>query len=456
MKLSFLGAAGVVTGSKYLLETGKTKILVDCGLFQGPRELILKNRDDLPVRATDIDAVVLTHAHIDHSGYLPVLARQGYRGPVYCTEATRDLLQVLLPDAARIQQEDARYANEHKLTRHVAEPLYTEHDAEKILKRIKTVPFGQRQHLPHAIEATWSPVGHILGAACVQLQAGGKRILFSGDLGRPLDRMLQPPQPPLAADIVVVESTYGDRAHSAVDPLAWLADVIVRTVKRGGRVIIPAFAVGRAQLLLHLLEQLRREQRIPPIPVYLDSPMAIDATDIFCRHEALRSLSSEDCTAMCRAVQYLRTPQDSMALNGRTDPMIVVAASGMATGGRVVHHLKHSLSDPRHTVILVGFQAEGTRGRLLAEGERNVRIHGQSVPVNAEIVHLDNLSSHADADEILNWLRQLPQAPAQVYVTHGEAAASAALCTRIASELGWPAHSPVLGECCDLESLPRA
>lgn len=446
MKLTFLGAAGTVTGSRYLIETGEYRILVDCGLFQGPRELILKNREPLPLPAVDIDAVVLTHAHIDHSGYLPALARHGFRGPVYCTEATAALLEVLLPDAARIQEEDARYVNEHHLTREPAEPLYTEHDARKILRRVQTVEFGRSHRVVKGVSATWSPVGHILGAACVLLRLEDHTILFSGDLGRPHDLMLMPPQPPPAADLVVVESTYGDRRHSTVDPHDWLSDVIVRTLKRGGRAIIPAFAVGRAQLLLHLLEQLRSDGRIPPVPVYLDSPMAIDATEIYLRFGELRQLSDEQCQAMYRNAQYLRTAAESMELNGRTDPMIVIAASGMATGGRVVHHLRHSLPDHRNTIILVGFQAEGTRGRLLSDGASSVRIHGRTIPVNAEIVHLDNLSSHADSAEITDWLRSMPQAPSQVFVTHGEAAASAALCRTIAEQLGWSATTPAMGD----------
>src|SRR5512138_718992 len=398
MKLIFLGAAGTVTGSKYLLEHAGRRVLVDCGLFQGYKQLRLLNWEPLPFEPREIDAVLLTHAHLDHSGALPLLVRQGYRGPVFATPATIDLCALLLPDSGRIQEEDAAYANRHGISKHKpALPLYTEADALEALRRLRPIGFAQSTAVAPGIEATWHAAGHILGAASIELRIGGNTLLFSGDLGRPDDLLMRPPEPIVPADVVIVESTYGDRLHGANDSERALGEAIVRTAGRGGTVIVPAFAVGRAQLLLFMLHRLKRSGAIPDVPVFLDSPMATDTTAIYHRHRSEHRLSVAECDGMCRVAQIVDSVEQSRAVTNLRVPAVVVSASGMATGGRVLHHLKARLPDPRNTVVLAGYQAGGTRGARLQAGERSVRIHGEDVAVKAEIVSLQGLSAHADA-----------------------------------------------------------
>ena len=428
MKVTFLGAAGAVTGSKYLVELGARRVLVDCGLFQGVKRLRERNWQPLPFEPPALDAVLLTHAHIDHSGYLPVLVRSGYRGPVYCTEATRRLLSIMLPDAARLQEEEAEYANRHKYSKHSpALPLYTEADACAALEQLHPVALPSEIDPFADLQASFSRAGHLLGAASIRLEAGGERILFSGDLGRTHDPLMRSPAPPPAADWVVIESTYGDRLHSVVDPETELIAPLDRTLARGGVAIIPTFAIGRAQLLLHLIGRLKAKRAIPDVPVYLNSPMAEDATPLYQDYPDEHRLRAEDLTAMRRAAHFVTGVEESKALNRRSGPMIILAASGMATGGRVVHHLKAFAPDPRNMILFTGYQAAGTRGAAMLAGAQSIKCLGEWVPVRAEIVQLRGTSSHADYRGLIAWLAACPSPPRRVFVTHGEPAAADAL-----------------------------
>ncbi|HWI81108.1 MBL fold metallo-hydrolase [Ramlibacter sp.] len=443
MDLQFLGATDTVTGSKYLLRTARSKVLVDCGLFQGYKNLRLRNWGALPVPAVDIDAIVLTHAHIDHSGYVPLLVRQGFQGPVFCTPATFDLCRILLTDSGHLLEEEADYLNEHGLSRHKpALPLYTREDAVRSLKLFKPVEFDTAWHASGDLQVRFSRSGHLPGSAFTQVDDGRVSVLFSGDLGRPADPVLQPPVRMRKADYLVVESTYGDRLHEREDVLAELAGVLNRTAGRGGVVLIPAFAVGRTQALMHLMHLLRERGAIPPIPIYLNSPMAASATQIYRRHLKELRLGAEDCEAMARDVQVVTTPEESRELNRRHGPMIIIAASGMATGGRVVHHVKAFAPDKRNTILLTGFQSGGTRGASIASGAPTVRIHGEDVPVRAEVHMVHSLSAHADAGEIMDWLRGFEQPPRRTFITHGEPPAADALRLRIERELHWACHLP--------------
>ncbi len=443
MQLQFLGATDTVTGSKYLIREGKGTVLVDCGLFQGYKQLRLRNWSALPVRPDEVDAVILTHAHIDHSGYLPLLVRDGFQGHIYCTHATKDLCAILLPDCGHLLEEEAEHANRYGLSKHhPALPLYTRNDAIVCLKHFKAVPSARAWQPVPGLTAHLSPSGHMPGSAFVKLDNGKRSILFSGDLGRPNDLVLGAPAPFEGADYLVVESTYGDRLHANTDPLGALADVINRTVKRGGMVLIPAFAVGRAQTMLHCLRVLMDRGDIPHLPVFLNSPMAANATQAYLKHGDQLRLSDHDRKAMAALPKIVRTPEESKALNSRKGPMIVIAASGMATGGRVVHHLKAFAPDARNTILFTGFQAGGTRGATIVSGSPTVRIHGQDIPVRAEVASLDHLSAHADANEILDWLRGAKSPPITTFITHGEPHAADALRQRIERELHWDAYMP--------------
>lgn len=443
MKIQFLGATDTVTGSKYLLRQGKSNVLVDCGLFQGYKQLRLRNWSPLPIDAASIDAVVLTHAHIDHSGYLPLLARQGFRGKVYCSPAAYDLCRILLPDCGHLMEEEAEYMNRHKLSKHSpALPLFTQDDAQRCLKLFAPVNYGEKWQPAEGLNATLTSSGHMLGSAFVRLDNGSRSILFSGDIGRPKDLVLAAPSPVDGADYLVVESTYGDRLHKNADPLPELADVINRTAAREGVVVIPAFAVGRAQSLLYCIHLLKAQGVIDNLPVYLNSPMAASATGVYQQHRAELRLTPAQCKAMTHAAQIVHTPEESRLLNTRHGPMIIIAASGMATGGRVVHHLKAFAPDKRNTILFAGFQAGGTRGATIAGGASTVRIHGEDIPIRAEVAMLDDLSAHADAAQIIDWLRGFKSAPRQTFITHGEPAAADAMRQRIERELHWPCHMP--------------
>jgi metallo-beta-lactamase family protein len=443
MDLQFLGATGTVTGSKYLLRHGREGLLVDCGLFQGYKQLRLRNWAPLPVAAASINAVVLTHAHIDHSGYLPLLVKQGFRGRVYCTQATLELCSILLPDSGHLQEEEAAYANRHAFSKHQpALPLYTRDDALACLKQLIPMEFGRSFEPMPGLHASLWPSGHMLGSAFVQLDDGQRSILFTGDIGRPQDLVLAAPVAMAGADYLVTESTYGDRLHERSDVLLQLAEVINRTVARGGAVIIPSFAVGRAQSLMYCIRLLKQRRAIANLPVYLNSPMAVDATTVYRRHRDEHRLNATECEAMCHAATIINTPEESIALNARHGPMVIIAASGMATGGRVVHHLKSFAPDRRNTILFTGFQAGGTRGAAMMAGAPTIRIHGQDVPVRAEVEMLANLSAHADAGEIIDWLRPFSKVPKRTFITHGEPAAADALRVRIERELHWPCRVP--------------
>lgn len=451
MRILFAGAAGTVTGSKYLVTSGARRLLIDCGLYQGVKDLRLRNWKPLPFSPKELDAVVLTHAHLDHSGYLPLLVKSGYKGPVYCSKATADLCRILLPDAAHLQEEEARFSNKHRLSKHdPALPLYTLEDAEAALRALQPVDFGRELEISRTWRVTLAPVGHIFGASTIRVTDGRTSVLFSGDIGRLDDPLMRAPAPPQEADVLVVESTYGDRQHPATGPKDELADIISRTAARQGVVILPAFAVGRAQTLLLLLEQLLEAGRIPKIPIFLNSPMAVDATGLLCAYMDEHRLPQAQCDRVCGIATYVNSVEESKALNERDGPMIIVSASGMLTGGRVVHHLKRFAPDPRNAIVLTGFQAAGTRGAVVATGAESIRIHGVPVPVRAEVKVMSTLSAHADASEILRWLAPLRGKRRRVLVTHGEPAAADALRWRIEHELGWDAEVPYYLEEVDL------
>ena len=447
VQISFLGGAGTVTGSKFLVQHEGQRLLVDCGLFQGYKQLRLRNWTPPPIAPREIDALVLTHAHLDHSGYLPLLVREGFQGRVWCTPGTRDLCEILLPDSGHIQEEDAAFANRHGFSKHhPALPLYTVADAKASLARLQTVPpFRAFAPLP-GWQARLQPAGHIIGAASLLLEVGGKRLLFSGDLGRSDDLLMLPPEAPPSADAVIIESTYGDRAHPAQGLLDELAPALARVAARGGTAVVPVFAVGRAQVLLHAIARLKQDGRLPrALPVYLDSPMAIHSTEVFARHPGEHRLDAGQVRDMAHAATMVRTPDESKAIAAVRGPKIVLAASGMATGGRVLHHLVQYLNDHRNMVLLTGYQAPGTRGAALANGSQTLRIHGQDLPVRAEVAQLQSASAHADAGQLMTWLRAVPGKPHRAFVVHGDQEASDALRQRIERELRWHAVVPEHG-----------
>lgn len=442
--LSFFGATGTVTGSRYLIEHDDRRILVDCGLFQGYKQLRLRNRAAFPVPPESIDAVVLTHAHIDHSGFIPALVKQGFEGPVYSTPGTAELCSLLLPDSASLLEEEADYARRKGYSKHSdPAPLYTVRDAEQALKHFITMPFDEDFGLGGGqLSARFIPAGHILGAAQVHVDVATTGVHFSGDLGRSNDALMQAPRPFPGADVLVVESTYGDRAHPEIDAEAELGDAIAPVLQRGGVVIIPAFAVGRAQsLLLHIM-RLQRRGSIPQVPLYLNSPMAVNATRIYEAHPRSFRIGHDEFEELGDAVTLVRTVDESKLLNQRRGPMIIVSASGMLTGGRVLHHVEAFGDDPRNAIVLSGFQAGGTRGAALAEGAETLRMFGRDVPIRAEVIQLSSMSSHADADELLRWMSAADQAPRMTYVTHGEPNSADVLRYRIEHELGWPVRVP--------------
>ncbi|WP_019143402.1 MBL fold metallo-hydrolase RNA specificity domain-containing protein [Noviherbaspirillum massiliense] len=444
MHIRFLGATGTVTGSKYLVSSGPVRILLDCGLFQGYKELRLRNWAPLPVHLADIDAVVLTHAHLDHSGYLPLLVKNGFRGKIHCSEATYDLCKILLTDSGHLQEEEAAYANRHGFSKHhPALPLYTKADALEALKYFSPVRFGTRFKVSGDVHARLEVAGHILGAAIVALDDGKTSITFSGDLGRPDDPIMPAPAAIQKTDYLVVESTYGNRRHDSTDPTELLGQAICETASRGGVTVIPSFAVGRAQELMYYIHRLKDKGKIPAhLPVYLDSPMAINATEIYHRHRRDHRLDDEECRAMCNAAKLVRTADESIALNRQHMPMVIIAANGMATGGRVLHHLKLYAPDRRNTILFAGFQAGGTRGASMIAGAEAVKIHGEYIPVRAQVRQIGNLSAHADADEILGWLSGFAAPPKRVFIIHGEPDAANALRERIEQRFGWACSVP--------------
>jgi metallo-beta-lactamase family protein len=450
--MRFLGAAGTVTGSRFLVEWGSSRVLVDAGLFQGQKELRLRNRAPWPVAPASIGAVVLTHAHLDHSGALPLLARQGFRGAAWCTPATRDLAALLLPDSGRLLEEEARYANRKGYSKHApnALPLYTEEDALWALSALAPLRHGDRREVAPGVAIRFHRAGHILGSATVEMELAGPRplrILFSGDLGRYGAPILPDPEPGLAVDALVLESTYGGKLHPALAADEALREEVLRAVAQGGALVVPAFAIGRAQEVLFTLRALERRGAIPEIPVFLDSPMAVDATPMFLAHreehdlEMARLLAAGEEPLRPAKLTFVRTTEQSKAINDVRGACVIVSASGMATGGRVLHHLARRLPDPRTTVLLVGYQAAGTRGWSLQNGAATLRIHGEDVPVKARVAYLEGFSAHADEAEVSRWLATFPSPPRRTFLVHGEPGALAAAKERM-DRLGWPCHVP--------------
>jgi metallo-beta-lactamase family protein len=447
-KLTFLGAARTVTGSKYLLETGGHKILVDCGLFQGLKELRLRNWEPLPIDPSELSGAVLTHAHLDHTGYLPRLVADGYHGRVFCTPGTADLCKLVLPDSARLQEEDARDANRLRYSRHSpALPLYRESDAFRALSQLQPLGFDRPISLVDGVDIEFIHAGHLLGSAFIRMSIrGGPTILFGGDLGRYSRPVLPDPSPPPQADVLLLESTYGDRVHEPDDQGARLAAIIKDTVSRGGKLIIPSFAIGRVEEVLYWIKKLEDDNRIPKLPVFLDSPMAIEALRFYASRAAELDPDVQAAAEVRRfftaRFQAVSSAQQSSELVRSKIPSIVVSSSGMATGGRVLHHLLGVLPDKRSTVLFVGFQAAGTRGRRLVDGAREIKIRGELVQVAARVERLDSMSAHADSQETLRWLGGFTTAPRTTYLVHGEPGPMDALKATLESRLGWTVHAP--------------
>lgn len=455
IRIKFCGAAGTVTGSKHLLRLDSGDVLLDCGLFQGHGDLRARNWRPPPFDAADLKAVVLSHAHIDHTGYLPRLLASGFKGPIHCTPSTADLCNIMLPDSAHLQEEEAAFANRSGYSKHKpALPLYTQADAQAVLQRLVQQRYGAPfEILPH-VQVQYQPAGHILGAASIQVLAhkpAQRRIVFSGDLGRPKRPILHDPEPVTEADVLLLESTYGDQFH-APHPEEQLARIVNQTVERHGALVIPAFAIGKTQELIWLLRRLEEEKKIPIVPVYVDSPMAASAIDVYCRHpedhdlEMTQLSRHETCPLATHRFHVVQSVEESKAINHVQGPVIIISASGMITGGRILHHLKNRLGDRRNTVLLVGYQADGTRGRALQDGATALKIHGELWPVVANVAKIDGLSGHADQGEIISWLRRFKRAPQQVYLVHGEPKAADQLARVIRESLGWSVRPARDGE----------
>jgi metallo-beta-lactamase family protein len=451
MKITFLGATRTVTGSRFLVEQENFTTLVDCGLFQGPREWKERNWNEFPVDPSRIHCVILTHAHIDHSGYLPRLVRLGFKGPIYCTPATADLLGLMLPDAGRLQEEDASFANKIHYTKHEpALPLYTESDAFGTLHYVTTLDFYSNYKLTDGLSFSFLRAGHMVGSGMVEMLHGTepKKILFTGDLGRPVQFITKPPDDVFSTDVLVMESTYGNRLHERIDVRKRLTEIILNTAARGGVLLVPAFAIGRTQELLFILRNLEEQKAIPQLPVYVDSPMALGAIPIYDKNQIdfskeLKALASEDSSPfLCEHVHSARSTEESKAINKITYPAIIISASGMATGGRILHHLKQRIGDSRNTVLFIGFQAQGTKGRFLVEGAKEIKIHGQQYEVGAQIEYVDALSAHADYEELLNWLQHFKSPPRKTLLVHGEELASLSLAEKISQRFAWDVHVP--------------
>lgn len=438
MKLTFLGGAGTVTGSKILLETTFKKILIDCGLFQGLKELRLKNWEDLDINPQEIDAVFLTHAHLDHSGYLPILVKNGFKGRIYCSEATRDLAKIILLDSGKIQEEDANRANEDQFTKHEkAEPLYNEKDAINTLSHFETFQLNNWNSLDANIKFKLLNSGHILGSTLIVFEIEDKILVFSGDIGREKPIILPKFEYVSSADYLVVESTYGNRLHEKTDVKEALLDYIITTINRGGTLVIPTFSVERAQEIIYLLSVLKRENKLPKVPIYLDSPMAVNATEVYFNHKNNHKLTDEDIKSMLACVHFISEISESKAVVNDKSSKIVLAGSGMVTGGRVLHYLENLISNEKNTILMVGYQAEGTRGRALLQGDHEIKFFGRYYPVQAEIGEISGFSGHADQNEILDWLKHFKTTPLLTFINHGEPHQSQVLKTKIKSTLNW-------------------
>lgn len=451
MKITFLGGVEEVTGSRYLLEHENMKILVDCGLFQGQKELTKRNWEPFPVEPSSIEAIVLTHAHIDHTGYVPVLVKKGFRGKIYCSEGTYALSAILLNDSGHLQEENARRSNEHGDPDHApVVPLYTAQDAKDALRYFQIVDYDTAISIG-GLRVTLIASYHIIGASFVIVSDGKETLTFSGDLGRPADLIMKSPPHLKQTDYLVMESTYGDTLHAEGDPIEALGNIINETVKKGGVLIIPSFAVGRTQTILYCLYQLKQKKAIPHIPIFLDSPMGISVTDLLCEFPDQHTLSASLCKDVCEVATETRTPEESKKIDHLNHPAIVVAGSGMADGGRVVHHLKRFVGDAKNTVLFVGFQGEGTTGRALVDGHKEIRIYGKFYPVHAEIKIINMLSAHADYKEALEWLSSFEKKPKKVFLTHGELEFAQAFKQKIEERFGWSVVVPKYLESFDLE-----
>lgn len=443
MKITFLGATQTVTGSKYLITVDSKKVLVDCGLFQGHKELRLRNWNKLPIDPRDIDAVILTHAHIDHSGYLPLLVKNGFKGKIYCTRGTKELCAILLPDSGYLQEEDANRANKYGYSKHhPALPLYTMQDGKRALEQFVVCHFDEPIELFKSLSVKFLPAGHILGSSIVYLESHHQSVLFTGDLGRPEHPVMKPPASITKADYLIVESTYGDRLHDKSNPLDQLAEIIQQTAARGGSIIIPAFAVGRTQDLLYYLYLLKKDKRIPDLPVFLDSPMAQDVSDLLNQYTDEHRFTRELANQICKIAKYTKTPEESKSIDQYSEPVIIISASGMVEGGRILYHLKSFLPDPRSTIIFTGYQDGGTRGDRMLRGEPEIKIHGSMVPVKAQIKSIDSMSAHADYQEMLGWLGHFKSAPKKVFITHGDQDAAQSLKEKIENRFHWSCVIP--------------
>ncbi len=451
-EIRFLGAAGTVTGSKYLISDQDNNVLVDCGLFQGLKSLRLQNWEGLPVKATEIDAIILTHAHLDHSGYIPRLIKEGFEGKIYCTPATKELCHILLLDAGHLMEEEAEYLNRHKKTKHdPALPLFTKHEAEQAMAYFETVSFGEKKKIGSAFEFYFAYVGHILGAASVILTVNNKKVAFTGDIGRMKDKIFYPPAPLPDLDYLITESTYGNRLHPLIYTADELAKAIQDTLQKKGVLLIPAFAVGRVQSLLYDLSILIKQKRIPEFPMFLNSPMAMDVSEIFWNNKSLHRLTNLECKESCDVVHYVKDVEESKALNQKKGPLLIIAGSGMLTGGRILHHLKAFASDPNNMILLTGFQAAGTRGESLANGAPEIKIHGNYLKVKAQVRILNNMSAHADYNEMMEWFESSKIKPLKVFITHGEPSASDELRRRLAEKFNWNCYVPARNEIIKLD-----
>ena len=461
-KLTFYGATGTVTGSRFHLEIDGKNLLIDCGMFQGPKKVRLKNWEVFPIPPSTFDFVFLTHAHIDHSGYLPKFVKEGFSGKIICTHATAELCKVMLKDSAHIQEEDAKWANKKGFSKHSpAMPLYTKEDAEKTLNLFHPIHYGDFFKLSENTRIKLHDSGHILGSALIDIKTkkteGSRKIVFSGDLGRPEIPVLNEPDQVYNVDYLILESTYGQRLHESSDPISNLVEVIDRSMKRGGSLVIPAFSVGRTQTLLYLLRLLEEEGKIPSYPIFVDSPMAINALDIFKDHikdfdlyARMQKMQGKDIFHP-KDLHICRSREESMSINKYRSGVIIISASGMVTGGRILHHLAQRLPDPKNTVLLMGYQAEGTRGRTIQEKKETVKIHGKQVPINAQVAIIDGFSGHADYNEMLAWLMPFNKTPKQVFMVHGEAEASQSMAEKIRKTYGWNVTVPQFGNSFELE-----
>lgn len=451
-KLNFLGAASTVTGSKYLLTHAENNILIDCGLFQGLKALRLQNWEVFPFPPAEIKAIILTHAHIDHSGYIPRLIKEGFRGKIYCTPATKDLCRILLTDSGRLMEEEADFLNRHKKTKHhPALPFFSEEDAEKAMNFFETLPFEEEKNIAPGLSFNFRYVGHILGAASAVVSVDNKKIAFTGDIGRRNDSILFPPKPLPDVDYLVTESTYGNRLHSQIDPSLELLEAIQNVLKNNGVVMIPSFAVGRAQSLMFALSVLKEKKLIGEFPMYLNSPMAANVSDLFLKHRNLHKLDETECKNMGKDFRYIQSVEESKSLNEKKGPLLIIAGSGMITGGRILHHLKAFASNPDNLILLTGYQTPGTRGRALMDNARELKIHGEYIPIAAQIKILNNYSAHADYAEIIEWFSLSAIHPKKVFITHGEPSAADELRRRLFEKFQWNCVVPSRNDIVELD-----